>query len=98
MRWPFRRKDATTASDVAASPAVSGAVPEVPPRRSSHQWATPPPLPVTVNPSAPLVMGPAPVLEPLPGPRRFRGADVPLAAGRVEGVVHPVPARPEPPA
>src|SRR2546421_738466 len=34
MRWPFRRKDATPASDVAASPAVSGAVPEGPPRRA----------------------------------------------------------------
>lgn len=99
MRWPFRRKDAEQASVApeSASPAVSGDTPEVAPRRSSHQWATLPPLPVTVKPSAPLVMGPAPVLEPLPGPRRFSGTDVPPANGRVDGLVHPVPARPEPP-
>lgn len=97
MRWPFRRKDTTSASDASASPAApeQGSAPA---RRSSHQWATLPPLPVTVNTSAPLVMGPAPVLEPLPGPRRTSGVPIAPAAGRVEGLVHPVPARPEPPA
>src|SRR5262245_10089337 len=97
MRWPFRRKDAPAAHPTADSSAA-GALPVAPPpRRSTHQWATLPPLPVTIKTSAPLVMGPAPVLEPLPGPRRSTGAPIAPATGRVEGLVHPVPARPEPP-
>src|SRR2546426_693709 len=96
MRWPFRRKDAA-APEAAASQATPVSVPEPAQRRSAHNWARLPPLPVTVNPSAPLVMGPAPVLEPLPGPRPTFGAPIAPATGRVEGLVHPIPVAPEPP-
>src|SRR5437660_7901051 len=94
MRWPFRRKGEASAPEAAAG--VAAGPDAAPPRRSPHQWATLPPLPITINNTAPLVMGPAPVLEPLPGPRRTSGAPIAPAAGRVEGLVHPIPAVPEP--
>jgi hypothetical protein len=100
MRWPFRRKDATQAPEPAVSPpAPSGGGRETPPeRRSMGQWVTLPPLPVTIRSSAPLVMGPAPVLPPLPGRRSVSAPRIAPASGRVEGLVHPVPVPPEPPA
>lgn len=98
MRWPFRRKEAKSASEPAASQAVAGVGPAPATRRSAHHWASLPPLPVTIKPTAPLVMGPAPVLEPLPGPRTWSGGSIPPATGRVEGLVHPIPVTAEPPA
>jgi len=96
MRWPFRRKGADPAPEAAASHADAGAVPVPATRRSAQHWLTMPPLPVTIKPTAPLVMGPAPVLEPLPGARKWSGAPIPPATGRVEALLHPVPVVPEP--
>lgn len=99
MRWPFRRKGATAAPEAAASHADAGVAPAPASatRRAAHHWASLPPLPVTIKSAAPLVMGPAPVLEPLPGRRTWSGASIPPATGRVEGLVHPTPVTPEPP-
>jgi hypothetical protein len=66
--------------------------------RPSREWALLPPLPVTVARSAPLVIGPAPVLPALPGPRAVTGPPVDLPAGRVEGMAMVLPPRPKAPA
>ncbi|HEU5474591.1 MAG TPA: DUF4157 domain-containing protein [Actinophytocola sp.] len=102
MRWPFRRKGSAAESEHArhlapgtvGTPEATAGAPAV--RRSGRQWATLPPLPVTVNPSAPLVMGPAPVLPPLPGHRTVSGPPIGPAAGRVEGLAAAIPPPPEP--
>jgi len=104
MRWPFRRKDAdsTTESAPSAAPAeVRGAGAPRPPAR---QWASLPAIPVTITRSAPLVVGPAPVLPPLrPGRRSRSGPPVDVPLGSVTGLAHPAalihepkPAPPEP--
>jgi hypothetical protein len=100
MRWPFRRKGDKTPEAVApAAPVVVPEQSQGTPRRALRQWTALPPLPVVVKPSAPLVMGPAPVLPPLPGRRHSSVPSVAPATGRVEGLVHPVPMPviPEPP-
>ncbi|HEY0452640.1 eCIS core domain-containing protein [Actinophytocola sp.] len=66
------------------------------PRRPGRQWASLPPLPVTVAPTAPLVTGPAPVLAPLPGSRLVYGPPIATQAGRVEGLARTVAREPEP--
>jgi hypothetical protein len=65
------------------------------PERPSREWALLPPLPVTVARSAPLVIGPAPVLPALPGPRAVAGPPVDQPAGRVEGMAMVLPPRPK---
>src|SRR5689334_19460972 len=89
MRWPFRRKGTEPVPAPAASPGEPTAAPA---RRPSRDWALLPPLPVTVARSAPLVIGPAPVLPPLPG-RRPPDPVIP-PAGRVEGMATVLPPRP----
>src|SRR5207247_1410847 len=80
-RWPFRRRGTEPVPAPAASPGEPTAAPA---RRPSRDWALLPPIPVTVARSAPLVIGPAPVLPPLPG-RRPPAPIVP-PAGRAEGI------------
>ena len=96
MRWPFRRKGSAAESEHAShiAPGAAADAPIV--RRPGRQWATLPPIPVTVNPSAPLVMGPAPVLAPLPGHRTVSGPPIAPATGRVDGLAVAVPPAPEP--
>src|SRR6266540_1898668 len=96
MRWPFRRRGSGSEPE----PAAGSAVPAVPvagglAERPSREWALLPPLPVTVSRSAPLVIGPAPVLPALPGPRAVAGPPVDQPAGRVEGMAMVLPPRPK---
>jgi hypothetical protein len=97
MRWPFRRKGPGSAPEPVADPVspAAGGAPEVS-ARPFREWASLPPLPVTVSRPAPLVMGPAPVLPALPGPRHVVGPPVEPAAGRVEGMAMVLPPRLKP--
>lgn len=103
MRWPFRRKGDRPELSAPAAPAAPAAedrapqTPGAPARRPVRQWATLPPLPVTVARTAPLVMGPAPVLPPMLGRRTASAPPVDAGAGRVEGLAKAVPVAHEPP-
>jgi hypothetical protein len=99
MRWPFRRKDADSTIEP-ASPATPAEAPAAsvgtvatagavvrPPAR---QWATLPAIPVTITRTAPLIVGPAPVLPPLrTGGRGSAAPEVAPALGRVTGLARP---------
>ena len=93
MRWPFGRKG--TGPAPAPEPATSQDGPQaVAAARPSREWATLPPLPITVSRTAPLVIGPAPVLPPLPGRRRATSTPRAPPAGRVDGGATVPPPRP----
>ncbi|QUQ62592.1 eCIS core domain-containing protein [Kutzneria sp. CA-103260] len=76
MRWPFRRRAAE-----------SGNPEPVAVERPQHrEWSALPPLPGTFGAQAPLVIGPAPVLPPLPGRREPMPASEPVLRGSVQGI------------
>jgi len=94
MRWPFRRRAAESAVNAgpgaaalggpgAAEASGSGATVE---RPQAREWSALPPLPGTFGAKAPLVIGPAPVLPPLPGRREPMPASEPLLRGSVQGI------------
>lgn len=90
MRWPFRRRATETGAPV-ADPAVADS--GVSGRPQHREWSALPPLPATFAAKAPLVIGPAPVLPPLPGRREPMPASDPALRGSVQGiasVVRPV--------
>ena len=74
MRWPFRKR------------AVDGAESVVAVRPQGREWTAVPPLPGTFGAKAPLVIGPAPVLPPLPGRREPLPASGPVLRGSVQGI------------
>ncbi len=96
MRWPFRRRaaGAVDAEPVGTGPvgtesagvgSVSGE--SVGAERPRHrEWAALSPLPGTFGAKAPLVIGPAPVLPPLPGRREPMPASDPALRGSVQGI------------
>ncbi|MFC0434206.1 DUF4157 domain-containing protein [Kutzneria buriramensis] len=88
MRWPFRRRATETGEPVADSAvAERGAVESGVVERPQHrEWSALPPLPATFAAKAPLVIGPAPVLPPLPGRREPMPASDPALRGSVQGI------------
>ncbi|MEV6609175.1 DUF4157 domain-containing protein [Kutzneria sp. NPDC051319] len=78
MRWPFRKRTAD------ADPAL--AEPVTVERPQAREWTALPPLPGTFGTKAPLVIGPAPVLPPLPGRREALPTSEPVLRGSVQGI------------
>lgn len=105
MRWPFRRKtDAEPATGTAAAagtPATAGSAGESGVRHGAdsptRQWATLPAITTTVPTTAPLVVGPAPVVPPLRLDDRHGHTTVEPPTGTVTGLARPV-VRPSEPA
>ena len=79
MRWPFRRRGADAAEPVAAEPVAVE-------RPQAREWTALSPLPGTFSAKAPVVIGPAPVLPPLPGRREPMPASDPTLRGSVQGI------------
>jgi hypothetical protein len=77
MRWPFRRR---------ATEPAAGPHPVAVERPQAREWTALPPLPRTFGAKAPLVIGPAPVLPPLPGRREPMPASDPALRGSVQGI------------
>ncbi|HTI20375.1 MAG TPA: DUF4157 domain-containing protein [Kutzneria sp.] len=83
MRWPFRKRTAD-ADSVAADTAT--AEPVAVERPQAREWTALSPLPGTFSAKAPVVIGPAPVLPPLPGRREPMPASDPTLRGSVQGI------------
>ncbi|GAA3435268.1 hypothetical protein GCM10018954_048740 [Kutzneria kofuensis] len=66
--------------------AVAGTEPAGVERPQAREWTALPPLPGTFGAKAPLVIGPAPVLPPLPGRREPMPASEPSLRGSVQGI------------
>jgi hypothetical protein len=75
MRWPFRKRETAVAGEPVAVE-----------RPQHREWSALPPLPGTFDAKAPLVVGPAPVLPPLPGRREPMPASEPTLRGSVQGI------------
>lgn len=87
MRWPFRRRAAESAvTDESVAGESFVAEPVAAERPQPREWAALPPLPGTFGAKAPLVIGPAPVLPPLPGRREPLPASEPALRGSVQGI------------
>jgi hypothetical protein len=78
MRWPFRKR--TADADSATTEPVAAERPQ------AREWTALSPLPGTFSDKAPLVIGPAPVLPPLPGRREPISASDPELRGSVQGI------------
>jgi hypothetical protein len=81
MRWPFRKRAAE--ADIVEPVAAESVTAE---RPQAREWTALSPLPGTFSGKAPLVIGPAPVLPPLPGRREPMPASDPELRGSVQGI------------
>jgi len=91
MRWPFRRRAAESAVNPGSGATETGGSavtggPGAVERPQHREWSALPPLPGTFGAKAPLVIGPAPVLPPLPGRREPMPASEPVLRGSVQGI------------
>ncbi|MFL6126511.1 MAG: hypothetical protein ACJ73U_43685, partial [Actinophytocola sp.] len=94
MRWPFRRKGADPTATTSDRPHESDTAPVT--RAPARQWATLPAISTTVPRTAPLVIGPAPVVPPLRLADRGGTASVEVPVGTVTGLARAHVRAPEP--